>query len=56
MANKRTVKKQIRNICGAMVSEFLSAASYFEGFEAQKGEELSGRIECWQVKARSHGG
>lgn len=54
MANKRTVKKQIRNICGAMASELLSAACYFEGFDAQKVEELVGRIASLQVNALSH--
>lgn len=54
MANKRNVKKQIRNLCGAMASELLSASVCIDGFDPERVSELVGRIARLQVNALSH--
>ncbi|MDE6109218.1 MAG: hypothetical protein K2F72_02900 [Muribaculaceae bacterium] len=54
MANKRNVKKEIRNICGAMAAELLSAAACIEGFDEARVNELVGRIAALQVNGLSH--
>ncbi len=36
MANKRIVKKQIRNLCGAIADELLYASCFIESFDDEK--------------------
>ncbi len=54
MANKRNVKKEIRNICGALAAELLSAAACIPGFDEARVNELVGRIATLQVNGLSH--
>lgn len=54
MANKRNLKKEIRNICGDLAAELLSAAACIEGFDTERVNDIVGRIASLQVNALSH--
>ena len=43
MANKRIVKKQIRNLCGAIADELLYASCFIESFDDEKTDKLVAR-------------
>lgn len=53
MANKRSTKKQIRTLCGALAGELLTASAYIDGIDTEKVAELVTRIARLQVKALS---
>ena len=54
MANKRSVKKQIRTLCGELAAELLTASAVIDGFNADRVQALVGRIAALQVNALSH--
>ena len=54
MANKRIVKKQIRNLCGAIADELLYASCFIESFDDEKTDKLVARAAALQINALSH--
>jgi len=54
MANKRKIKKQIHQLCGALASELLSASCCINGFDQKRVGEIIERIAALQVTALSH--
>lgn len=51
MANKRSTKKQIRILCGALAGEILAAASCSDSADVEKVAEIVTRIARLQVKS-----
>lgn len=49
MANKRDLKKQIKNICGALASECALASQFVPGIDREKMNEIIGKIADLQV-------
>lgn len=54
MANKRTLKKEIRSICAALSDELLTAMAYIDGIDTAKADELLLRIAALQINTLSH--
>lgn len=53
MANKRDLKKQIRNICGGLATECVLATEFAPGIDKEKMNEIIGKIAGLQENTLS---
>lgn len=54
MANKRILKKQIRNVCGSIASECILAMEFVDGVDIDAMTQIVGRIATLQATSLSN--